>query len=63
LKHWSLPSWDRTQIPKPFTRVALVVGAPIEVETAASDGMLESRRREVEQALLRLENRAREMLK
>ena len=30
-RSWSLRSWDRTQIPKPFTRVRMVVGAPIHV--------------------------------
>ena len=29
--HWSLRSWDRTQIPKPFSTVALVVGEPMGV--------------------------------
>jgi lysophospholipid acyltransferase (LPLAT)-like uncharacterized protein len=29
--YWSVRSWDRTQIPKPFSTVALVVGTPIEV--------------------------------
>jgi lysophospholipid acyltransferase (LPLAT)-like uncharacterized protein len=28
---WQLNSWDRMQIPKPFTRVALVIGEPIYV--------------------------------
>jgi lysophospholipid acyltransferase (LPLAT)-like uncharacterized protein len=30
-RHWTLRSWDRTQIPKPFSTVVLVIGAPIEV--------------------------------
>ena len=30
-RYWELRSWDRTQIPKPFSRVHLVVGRPIEV--------------------------------
>ena len=29
--HWSMRSWDRTQIPKPFSTVALVIGEPIEI--------------------------------
>ena len=28
---WELNGWDRTQIPKPFTRAELVTGEPIEV--------------------------------
>ena len=30
-RHWTLNSWDRTQIPKPFSTVALVVGEPLSV--------------------------------
>src|SRR5947207_9166980 len=30
-RFWSLGSWDRTQSPKPFSTVALVVGTPIDV--------------------------------
>jgi lysophospholipid acyltransferase (LPLAT)-like uncharacterized protein len=30
-RHWSLKSWDRTQIPKPFATVALVVGEPMDI--------------------------------
>jgi len=27
--HWKLKSWDRTQIPKPFTKAELIIGEPI----------------------------------
>src|SRR5512132_869892 len=27
---WTLKSWDRTQIPRPFSTVAIAIGAPIE---------------------------------
>jgi lysophospholipid acyltransferase (LPLAT)-like uncharacterized protein len=30
-RHWSLKSWDRTHIPKPFATVALVVGEPMDI--------------------------------
>ena len=30
-RYWTAKSWDRTQIPKPFAHVALVIGKPIEV--------------------------------
>src|SRR5207245_6170567 len=30
-RHWTLNSWDRTQIPKPRATVALVVGEPFDV--------------------------------
>jgi lysophospholipid acyltransferase (LPLAT)-like uncharacterized protein len=29
--YWEASSWDRTQVPKPFSRVAFVVGPPIDV--------------------------------
>jgi len=38
--HWILPrSWDRFQIPKPFSNVSLVFGTPIEVGTAGREAM------------------------
>ena len=60
--YWSLRSWDRTQIPRPFSTVALAVGAPIEVPREADEAMLEAKRIELEQALLALEGRAARML-
>ena len=61
-KFWSLGSWDRTQIPKPFSTVALTVGAPIEVPADADEAVIELKRVEVEDALLGLERRAHRML-
>ncbi len=34
---WTLKSWDRTQIPKPFTTVAMAIAAPIYVPRDADD--------------------------
>ena len=62
-KFWTLGSWDQTQIPKPFSTVALVVGEPIEVPEDADESMIESKRLEVERALYGLELRAQELLK
>jgi hypothetical protein len=61
--HWTLRSWDETQIPKPFSTVALVVGEPMEVTKDASDGALEHARADLERRLAALEARARDMLK
>jgi lysophospholipid acyltransferase (LPLAT)-like uncharacterized protein len=61
-RYWNLRSWDRTQIPRPFTTVALVVGTPIEVSGDADEAMLEAKRLEVEQSLYRLEERASGLL-
>ena len=60
--YWNLKSWDRTQIPKPFSTVALAVGTPIVVPRDADEAMLEAKRIELEQALLALEARAAGML-
>ena len=59
--HWTLRSWDRTQIPKPFSTVALVVGEPMAVAADAADSQLELARLELEHRLAALEARAREL--
>ena len=61
--YWSVRSWDRTQIPKPFSTVALVVGEPIEVAKDLRDDVLESARLGLERRLAVLEERARELLR
>ena len=48
---WTLKSWDRTQIPKPFTTVAMVVGKPIYVPRDADDRVLDESRITLETAL------------
>ena len=60
--HWSLRSWDRTQIPKPFSTVALAVGEPLEVPADASAETLEQSRQELVRRLSELEERAVQML-
>jgi lysophospholipid acyltransferase (LPLAT)-like uncharacterized protein len=62
-RHWSLRSWDRTQIPKPFSTVALAVGEPIDVPAHADRQALEQTRQILEARLRALEARAGEMLK
>jgi lysophospholipid acyltransferase (LPLAT)-like uncharacterized protein len=58
---WTLRSWDRHQIPKPGSDVAIAIGEPIEV--AGTDAAsIEAGRVEVERALQRLEAQTREML-
>ena len=60
-RHWTLHSWDRTQIPKPFATVSLVVGEPFDVP-GGGDEAIESARTLLEARLHALETRAREML-
>ena len=60
--HWTMGSWDRTQIPKPFSTVALAVGEPMEVRRDLPDAELESVRIDLEGRLRALEQRTMEML-
>jgi lysophospholipid acyltransferase (LPLAT)-like uncharacterized protein len=60
--HWTANSWDRTQVPKPFSTVALVIGEPLEVPHDASAGQLEAARLELERRLIALEPRASALL-
>ena len=59
-RHWTLASWDRTQIPKPFSTVALVIGEPIRVESADAS-VLEQKNAALSAALSDLEQRARRL--
>ena len=61
-RHWILGSWDRTQIPKPFSTVALVIGEPISV-SATDEGTIHSKSAELHAALGALERRAVDMLR
>lgn len=60
--HWSMRSWDRTQIPKPFTTVALVIGEPFVVPRDADDDALEEYRLRLERELGAAERRCHELL-
>ena len=62
-RHWTLNSWDRTQIPKPYATVALVVGEPLDVPHDADDGGIEAARQSLEHRLRTLEQRAIEALR
>jgi lysophospholipid acyltransferase (LPLAT)-like uncharacterized protein len=62
-RYWSMKSWDRTQIPKPFAKVALVVGAPIHVPANADTEAIELARATLDQRLFGLEQRALELVR
>src|SRR5688500_1561097 len=53
--HWTASSWDRTQVPKPFSTVALTIGAPLEVPGDTTADQLDAARAERERRLLALE--------
>lgn len=61
-RHWTLGSWDRTQVPKPFSTVAVSVGQPFYVPREADEAALEQYRQQLDQALFACEARTREML-
>jgi lysophospholipid acyltransferase (LPLAT)-like uncharacterized protein len=61
-RSWTLGSWDRTQIPKPFTTVSLVVGEPLEVPRDADESGIEQARRTLEARLGTIEARALALL-
>jgi lysophospholipid acyltransferase (LPLAT)-like uncharacterized protein len=55
---WTARSWDRTQVPKPFSTIGVAIGAPLHVPGDASEAMLEDARVEVERRLAGLQARA-----
>jgi lysophospholipid acyltransferase (LPLAT)-like uncharacterized protein len=61
--HWTASSWDRTQIPKPFSTVGLSIGQPIEVAADLSDDQFETVRQRLESELQELERRALALVK
>jgi lysophospholipid acyltransferase (LPLAT)-like uncharacterized protein len=61
-RHWTLGSWDRTQIPRPFATVAIAMGEPFAVQADADAEALEGARRQLEERLRALEARALRML-
>ena len=50
----TLNSWDRFQIPMPFSRLRIDIAEPIFVDKDSSEEVLESKRIELESVLLRL---------
>ena len=61
-EHWTLGSWDRTQIPKPFATVSIAMGEPFHVAADADDAGIEAARQLLEARLRALEQRAVELL-
>jgi lysophospholipid acyltransferase (LPLAT)-like uncharacterized protein len=59
-KYWEVKSWDRLQIPKPFSRVRVFIGAPIFVSGDAGDEEIENKRIELQKALDELVERGQQ---
>ena len=62
-RHWTLNSWDRTQIPKPFATVAIAIGEPLSVPSDADEHGIEAARDMLDMRLRALEERALELLR
>lgn len=56
-RFWTLRSWDRTQVPKPFSQVRVAIGEPIVVPDSEG-ATIEVKRLELERALAALEQTA-----
>ena len=61
--YWTAKSWDRHQVPKPGSTVAVTMGSPIEVPGGADEAGIETARRQLEVALGGLRGQARELLR
>jgi lysophospholipid acyltransferase (LPLAT)-like uncharacterized protein len=59
---WTLNSWDRTQIPRPFTTVAMAIGEPIYVSKKADDYELDHRGADLVAALAACKKQCAELL-
>jgi lysophospholipid acyltransferase (LPLAT)-like uncharacterized protein len=60
--HWSASSWDRTQVPKPWSTVAVAIGEPLYVDRDATADQLDVARLDLERRLAALERRTLELL-
>src|SRR5213593_4088918 len=54
-RSWTLNSWDRTQIPKPYATIAIAIGEPFDVPKDADAAAIERARRSLEERLQALE--------
>ena len=50
-KHWTLGSWDKMHIPRPFSRAVLIFGTPIYVSGTARDAVTEAKQIELQKAM------------
>jgi len=61
--YWTIGSWDRMQIPRPFTRAAVMFGEPIYVDPDVDANGLEAKRQELQNSLDDLVRRGEEWRK
>jgi lysophospholipid acyltransferase (LPLAT)-like uncharacterized protein len=61
-RHWTMGSWDRTQIPKPFARIGLAFAPPIVVPRETDADALDGWRARLESELADCERRSAELV-
>jgi lysophospholipid acyltransferase (LPLAT)-like uncharacterized protein len=61
-RHWVANSWDRAQIPRPWSRVAVAIAEPLYVCAEADEAAIEAARVELEQRLAAAQERALQMI-
>jgi len=54
LRRWELKGWDRTQLPKPFSRLQLRLGEPLLVPPQLDEAAVQQQCRRLEEALMLL---------
>lgn len=59
-KYWTVNSWDKLQIPRPFTRSLVIFGEPIYVGQNATDDEIEAKRNDLQRELDQLVKRGKE---
>jgi lysophospholipid acyltransferase (LPLAT)-like uncharacterized protein len=59
---WTVKSWDRHQVPKPGSEIAIAIGEPIDVQPQADEATIEGARLNLERVLAGLERDALAML-
>ncbi len=57
-KYWTVNSWDKLMIPKPFASVVVVYGQPVTVPSSGDSQQLELKRLELERILLDITEKA-----
>jgi lysophospholipid acyltransferase (LPLAT)-like uncharacterized protein len=61
-EYWTVKSWDRHQVPKPGSSLAIAIGAPILIQPKADEEEIEAGRARIEHALTELEERSKALL-
>lgn len=57
-RYWQFNSWDKFKIPKPFSKITMIYGKPIQIEADANPERVTEVCKQVTQALIDLENQA-----